>query len=78
MRVGEHYKHGRYRVLQKLGWGHFSTVWLVRDNQTSALSALKVHLSLSDVLYACCLPGGCGSRWMRLNRARASCLMQVS
>ena len=42
MHVGELYKHGRYRVLQKLGWGHFSTVWLVRDNETGQHSALKV------------------------------------
>ena len=42
MQVGEHYKHGRYRVLRKLGWGHFSTVWLVKDNQTGEHSALKV------------------------------------
>ena len=29
--VGEAYKDGRYLVLKKLGWGHFSTVWLVED-----------------------------------------------
>ncbi|KAL0080647.1 hypothetical protein J3Q64DRAFT_1632866, partial [Phycomyces blakesleeanus] len=29
--VGEVYKDGRYVVIRKLGWGHFSTVWLVRD-----------------------------------------------
>ena len=28
--VGEVY-NGRYRVLRKLGWGHFSTVWLCED-----------------------------------------------
>merc|ERR1719487_2110122 len=30
--VGEVYK-SRYRVLGKLGWGHFSTVWLCEDLQ---------------------------------------------
>lgn len=29
--VGEKYKDGQYCVIRKLGWGHFSTVWLVRD-----------------------------------------------
>ncbi|KAI9478705.1 MAG: hypothetical protein EXX96DRAFT_484164, partial [Benjaminiella poitrasii] len=29
--VGEKYKEGQYTVTRKLGWGHFSTVWLVRD-----------------------------------------------
>ena len=28
--VGEVY-NGRYLVVKKLGWGHFSTVWLARD-----------------------------------------------
>ena len=27
VKVGEVY-HARYRVAKKLGWGHFSTVWL--------------------------------------------------
>ena len=42
MQVGELYKEGRYTVLQKLGWGHFSTVWLVSDAQTGTHAALKV------------------------------------
>lgn len=25
--------HDRYLVVKKLGWGHFSTVWLARDMQ---------------------------------------------
>lgn len=29
---GQVYKNGRYTVVRKLGWGHFSTVWLARDN----------------------------------------------
>lgn len=36
MRVGERFKEGRYTVLHKLGWGHFSTVWMVRDEQARA------------------------------------------
>jgi serine/threonine-protein kinase SRPK3 len=31
VQIGEKYKDGRYIVIRKLGWGHFSTVWLVRD-----------------------------------------------
>lgn len=30
---GQVYKDGRYTVVRKLGWGHFSTVWLARDNE---------------------------------------------
>lgn len=29
--VGDVFHEGRYITLRKLGWGHFSTVWLARD-----------------------------------------------
>lgn len=32
----------RYRVVRKLGWGHFSTVWLCRDLEDENYVALKV------------------------------------
>ncbi|KEZ43194.1 hypothetical protein SAPIO_CDS4866 [Scedosporium apiospermum] len=40
--VGESFKDGKYTVVRKLGWGHFSTVWLSRDNITGKHVALKV------------------------------------
>jgi serine/threonine-protein kinase SRPK3 len=40
--VGEQYNNGRYSVVRKLGWGHFSTVWLSKDNTTGKHVALKV------------------------------------
>jgi serine/threonine-protein kinase SRPK3 len=40
--VGEEYKDGRYTIIRKLGWGHFSTVWLSRDNTNGKHVALKV------------------------------------
>ncbi|KAJ5152661.1 Protein kinase dsk1 [Penicillium canariense] len=40
--VGETYNNGRYVVVRKLGWGHFSTVWLSRDTTTNKHVALKV------------------------------------
>lgn len=42
MTVGEKFKDGKYTVVRKLGWGHFSTVWLSRDNTTGKHVALKV------------------------------------
>ncbi len=47
MRIGEKFKDGRYVVSRKLGWGHFSTVWLVQDTQTGAEAALKVNMETS-------------------------------
>ncbi|PGG97612.1 CMGC/SRPK protein kinase [Blastomyces parvus] len=40
--AGESYKNGRYVVIRKLGWGHFSTVWLSRDTTNGKHVALKV------------------------------------
>ncbi|KAJ7693661.1 kinase-like domain-containing protein [Mycena rosella] len=42
VKLNDTFKHGRYRVLRKLGWGHFSTVWLVKDTHENRHSALKV------------------------------------
>ncbi|CCX08292.1 Similar to Serine/threonine-protein kinase SKY1; acc. no. Q03656 [Pyronema omphalodes CBS 100304] len=47
VQVGETFKEGRYEVIRKLGWGHFSTVWLSRDNQCGRHVALKVVRSAS-------------------------------
>ncbi|PIM97408.1 Serine/threonine protein kinase [Handroanthus impetiginosus] len=45
VRIGDTFKHGRYVVQSKLGWGHFSTVWLAWDTQKSIYVALKVQKS---------------------------------
>ncbi|XP_013857565.1 SRSF protein kinase 1b isoform X2 [Austrofundulus limnaeus] len=34
--------NGRYHVIRKLGWGHFSTVWLAWDIQERRFVAMKV------------------------------------
>jgi serine/threonine protein kinase len=34
--------HNRYRVIRKIGWGHFSTVWLCFDIAEDKYVALKV------------------------------------
>ncbi len=41
--VGERFHGGKYVVLRKLGWGHFSTVWLVMDTSSGAYGAMKVR-----------------------------------
>ncbi|KAM6497980.1 Protein kinase-like domain containing protein [Amanita muscaria] len=43
IKVNDTFRNNRYRIVRKLGWGHFSTVWLVKDTQyVSRHSALKV------------------------------------
>lgn len=60
VRIGDTFKNGTYRVLARLGCGHFSTVWLCVDNsrrgsyshstsdpdiQSNAVVALKIQKS---------------------------------
>ena len=42
----------RYVIMQKLGWGHFSTVWLARDFKYGTYVAIKVQKSASHYLEA--------------------------
>ncbi|XP_068780260.1 SRSF protein kinase 3 isoform X3 [Struthio camelus] len=41
VRIGDLF-NGRYHVVRKLGWGHFSTVWLCWDIRQKRFVALKV------------------------------------
>ncbi|KAF4376773.1 hypothetical protein F8388_025644 [Cannabis sativa] len=45
VRVGDSFKNGCYVVQSKLGWGHFSTVWLAWDTQKLRYVALKIQKS---------------------------------
>lgn len=40
--------YNRYKVLQKIGFGHFSTVWLCDDEQSGSKVALKIQKSASN------------------------------
>lgn len=62
VRVGEKFKDGRYTVLHKLGWGHFSTVWMVLDEVTGQQAAMKVlhaALLLASALQPVATLGAC-------------------
>ncbi|KAL1819026.1 hypothetical protein DCAR_0415260 [Daucus carota subsp. sativus] len=45
VQIGDTFKHARYVVQSKLGWGHFSTVWLSWDTHKSRYVALKIQKS---------------------------------
>mmetsp|Transcript_5715 Transcript_5715/g.5892 ORF Transcript_5715/g.5892 Transcript_5715/m.5892 type:complete len:694 (-) Transcript_5715:65-2146(-) len=49
--IGEIYLN-RYMVIQKLGWGHFSTVWLSKDLKFNTFVALKIQKSSQHYLDA--------------------------
>lgn len=38
--LGDTFKDGRYKIVHKLGWGGFSTVWLARDREYVTRSLL--------------------------------------
>lgn len=50
--IGDKFNGSRYTVVEKLGWGHFSTVWMCHDKRTSTSDrlefvAMKVQKSAS-------------------------------
>ncbi|KAJ0753655.1 putative protein kinase CMGC-SRPK family [Helianthus annuus] len=48
VRIGDKFSGGRYIAQRKLGWGQFSTVWLVYDSHTSKYVALKIQKSARE------------------------------
>lgn len=42
VQIGDTFSDGRYIVVRKLGWGHFSTVWLAKDTKMNRHVALKI------------------------------------
>jgi serine/threonine-protein kinase SRPK3 len=46
VRVGDSFKQGAYVVQYKLGWGHFSTVWLAWDTTHSVRARTPFSISL--------------------------------
>ena len=42
IKLGDEYCQGRYRIVHKLGYGSYSTVWLARDSAADRYVSLKV------------------------------------
>ncbi len=47
MFAGEKFNNGRYTALHKLGQGHYSMVWMVRDEVSGQQAAMKVRGGLA-------------------------------
>ncbi|KAL2044425.1 hypothetical protein N7G274_003130 [Stereocaulon virgatum] len=43
--LGDIFKDGRYKIIHKLGWGGYATVWLARDFLLSRHVAIKILVS---------------------------------
>ena len=43
--IGDELHGGRYRIVHKLGYGSYATVWLVRDQLKNRYSALKIAIA---------------------------------
>ncbi|KAI0868801.1 kinase domain-containing protein [Hypoxylon argillaceum] len=41
--IGDYLKENRYRIVHKLGFGSFSTVWLARDTAEQCFVSLKIY-----------------------------------
>ncbi|KAG6500170.1 SRSF protein kinase 1-like [Zingiber officinale] len=52
VRVGDQFAGGRYIAQRKLGWGHFSTVWLAYDTRSEIFVALKIQKSAPEFAQA--------------------------
>jgi len=42
----------RYVIIEKVGWGHFSPVWLTKDLKHNSYVALKIQKSAPHYLEA--------------------------
>ncbi|KAJ0967776.1 hypothetical protein J5N97_024693 [Dioscorea zingiberensis] len=52
VRPGDPFAAGRYIAQWKLGWGHFSTVWLAFDTHCNRFVALKIQKSAAEFAQA--------------------------
>ncbi|KAL3474093.1 protein kinase [Aspergillus californicus] len=46
--IGDTFKEERYRIIAKLGYGGYSTVWLAWDNSTNQYASLEVSIEQSE------------------------------
>lgn len=47
--LGDTFSNDRYRIIHKLGWGSYSTVWLARDSVMDRYVALKIIAAAASI-----------------------------
>ncbi|KXS15877.1 kinase-like protein, partial [Gonapodya prolifera JEL478] len=90
VRLGDVVGDGRYTVVRKLGWGHFSTVWLARDSGGpqgggTRLVALKIvksaphytETALDEIKLLEKVVTARGGRSARGNQGGRSCVVEL-
>ena len=48
--IGDPFSDSRYIVVRKLGWGHFSTVWLAKDTKYVPAFSISHHYMIGCIL----------------------------
>ena len=46
--LGDTFKDGRYKIIHKLGWGGYATVWLARDFMLAYTDAIHMREVLQN------------------------------
>ncbi|KAK6539471.1 hypothetical protein TWF694_009694 [Orbilia ellipsospora] len=47
--IGDLFRNRRYKVISKLGYGKYATVWLARDIESSEFVALKINMAKDSI-----------------------------
>lgn len=61
--LNDTFANGRYTIVHKLGFGTFSTVWLVRDGTTGKYLSLKILTACASQILWMSLIGIMNSRF---------------
>ena len=65
--LGDTFHNGTYEVVHKLGYGQYSTVWLVKDRKRGRYASMKTLAADVDVM------GHIPKKWQHFSRRRVRC-----
>lgn len=73
VRVGDQFAGGRYIAQRKLGWGHFSTVWLAYDTRSEVRSLDESSFVISSRDFPVFIPANDSARKDLAFHGRSMC-----